>query len=281
MALIPPFFLNCVVAIGIDNPQGKRQWIASGFLYAHYLRGEGEDKTYRTYLVTNRHVVEGKEKIYLLFNPKVSETVLREYPLDLIQSQQPTIAKYHVDPKIDLAVVRVNVNILVSGGIEFSCFRSDEHVAAKESLSKLGISEGDFGYVLGFPMGLIGKERSFVIVRHGTIARIRDYLSGLSKEILMDCLIFPGNSGGPVVSKPELIAIKGTKVSSSAYLLGVVRYSISYQDVAISTQTKRPRLIFEDNSGLASIVPIQYLTELIETLQTEEEPKQTNDSNHN
>lgn len=271
MALIPPFFLNCVVAIGINDAQGQRQWIASGFLYGHYLREEKDNRRiHRIYLVTNRHVLESQKVVYLLFNPKDNEPA-REYELNLVQSEQTAIAKYPADPKIDLAVVRINATVLTQDGIEFSYFQSDKHIATKETLNELGTSEGDFGYVLGFPMGLIGKERSFVIVRHGTIARIRDYLGGASKEILMDCLIFPGNSGGPVVSKPELIAIEGTKASSSAYLFGVIRYYIPYQDVAISSQTKRPRLIFEENSGIASIVPIEYLVDLFETLESQEE----------
>jgi S1-C subfamily serine protease len=123
--------------------------------------------------------------------------------------------------------------------------------------------EGDGAYALGFPMGLVGEERNFVIVRQGSIARIRDALAGFSKEILVDVAIFPGNSGGPVVTKPEIAAIQGTLAQTTAYLLGVVKGYIPYLDVAISTQTKKPRIIFEENSGLAAVIPIDYVIEAI------------------
>jgi len=122
---------------------------------------------------------------------------------------------------------------------------------------------------------MIGEKRNFVIVKQGVIARIRDTLAGHTKEFLVDASIFPGNSGGPVVSRPEMIAIQGTKANGNASLLGVVSSYVPYQDVAISMQTKRPRIIFEENSGLASIVPVDYLLEIIDdTVKTEENVKQ-------
>ena len=133
-------------------------------------------------------------------------------------------------------------------------------------IADMEISEGDSGYALGFPMGLVGEERNYVIVRHATIARIRDYLVGTSKEILIDCAIFPGNSGGPVVSRAETMVLEGTEPQNASYLIGLVSSSITYIDSAISTQTGRKRITFEENSGLASVVPIQYVKELIEDL---------------
>src|ERR1019366_8874960 len=59
---------------------------------------------------------------------------------------------------------------------------------------------------LGFPLQLVGGERNYVIVRHGTIARIGDMLAGTNKNFLVDTFIFPGNSGGPVILKPEMMA---------------------------------------------------------------------------
>lgn len=112
-------------------------------------------------------------------------------------------------------------------------------------------------------MGLVGGERNFVIVRSGVIARIRDALAGQSKEFLIDTAIFPGNSGGPVVTKPEVLSISGTKAVDKSYLIGMVSGYVPYQNVAISTQTQRPRVIFEENSGLASVVPIDFVVEII------------------
>jgi hypothetical protein len=75
---------------------------------------------------------------------------------------------------------------------------------------------------------------------------------------LIDALVFPGNSGGPVITRPELTSIEGTKRQNNAYLLGVVRAYVPYQDVAISQQTGRPRIAFEENSGLAEVIPMDF-----------------------
>lgn len=264
MALIPPFYLDCVVAIGIDKG-GNRHWFASGFLYGSFV-SKIDEKTnrYNVYLITNHHVIEGQKMLYLRFNPKESQPA-KEYTLGFPKENPPI---FHPDPDIDLAVIRLNAKQLREDGIKFDYFRSDLNVADRKAVEDLGFTEGDFGYILGFPMGLVGEERNFVVVRQATIARIRDYMAGVSKEILMDCMIFPGNSGGPVVTKPEIMSIEGTKSQDAAYLLGVVAQYIPYQDFAISLQTKRPRVVFEENSGLASIVPIQYLVDLIQSYET-------------
>ena len=74
MALIPPFFIDCVAAIGTDDSEGERRWIASGFLYGHRLSDvESKERDYAVYLVTNRHVLAGLSKAYLRFNPQADK----------------------------------------------------------------------------------------------------------------------------------------------------------------------------------------------------------------
>ena len=92
-----------------------------------------------------------------------------------------------------------------------------------------GISEGDGIFILGFPMGMVEPSRQYVICRSGVIARVRDALDGRSKDFLVDSLVFPGNSGGPVIIHPELTAIKGTKTIHKANLIGIVRSYIPYR----------------------------------------------------
>lgn len=88
MALIPPYFADCVVAIGVDQlNDDKRIWVASGFLYGDYVRdNEDGTKQYRIYLATKRHVFENLPKVYLRFNP-ISNEPAREYPLSLLDKK--------------------------------------------------------------------------------------------------------------------------------------------------------------------------------------------------
>jgi len=265
MALIPPFFSDCVLAIGFDDKEGKRAWAASGFLYGDFLRQDGDTQWHQVYLITNRHVFLERQKAYLRCNPQADEPA-REYELSLVDRDGKPLWLTHADPDVDIAVIPVNMPKLREEGMQVSYFHSDQHVANVEKLNELGITEGDFTYVLGFPMGLVGGNRNFVIARSGSIARIRDTLAKTNKEFLIDTFIFPGNSGGPVVSKPEAMAITGTKSQNAAFLIGVVKGYVPYRDIAISPQTGQPRVVFEENSGLATAHPVDYIQDIIHAI---------------
>ena len=131
-----------------------------------------------------------------------------------------------------------------------------------ERLAAEGVSEGDGVFVLGFPMGDVGGERNHAIVRGGTIARVRDALAGTTDTMLLDCFVFPGNSGGPVVLRPERTTIEGTPSPQRALLLGLVKSYVPYRDVATSAQTGRARIVFEENTGLCSATLIDVVADL-------------------
>jgi S1-C subfamily serine protease len=298
--LIPPFFLDCVVAIGyrplaaVRRPDGKFEVqrgtfvpVASGFLYGYFVNKVNENKNnYLLYLVTNQHVLEDMERlekqqieeisktadlareapfqnlagIFLRFNPKAVGSARDDFWLPL-HSPDPRLS-WTQDKDLDLAVISIGWD-LDKAGIQYSFFQSDLSVADRSKAGELGITEGDGVYVLGFPMGLVGGDRNFVIARQGAIARIRDCLAGTTNRFLIDALVFPGNSGGPVILKPEAGAIEGTKRQNRAYVIGVVRAYIPYSDVAVSQQTGHARIAFEENSGLAEVIPMDLVQKLI------------------
>jgi len=45
--------------------------------------------------------------------------------------------------------------------------------------------------------------------------------------------------------------------------IGIIGQYIPYQDIAISAQTNRPRIVFEENTGIAIIYSIDLLNEII------------------
>jgi len=264
MALIPPFYIDCVVAIGttIDN---KKYWLGTGFLFGKFLKKseDGKHEHYRVYLVTNKHVIENKQTIQIRFNPKTDQPA-RDYSVHLTDKDNNLIWTGHPDPEIDVAVVEIDINKIKEEGMKFSFFQSQKHIADKKKLMEVGAMEGDFVFVLGFPMGIVAEDRQHVFVRNGTIARIHDLYEKRSKDFVVDALVFPGNSGGPVISKPEIVGIEGTKFSNEANLIGMVKSYIPYTDVAISQQTNQPRITFEENSGLSKVEPIDHVIETIE-----------------
>jgi len=112
-------------------------------------------------------------------------------------------------------------------------------------------------------MGLVQNSHSAVIVREGIIARIEDLLNYGAESFMIDSFVFPGNSGGPVLLKPEVVSIKGTQYHPDPYLIGVVDAYLPYREPAVSLQTQETRVVFEENSGLANILPIDYVNDAI------------------
>ena len=169
----------------------------------------------------------------------------------------------HPDPGVDVAVLSLNTLRLNEDGIDYQTIHRDSHTFTRGQLLEKEIGEGDGIFTMGFPLGLAGNERNYVIVRQGVVASIQNWLDGSEKTFLVDASIYPGNSGGPVFTKPEAIAIEGTTVNDSCTFIGVVSGFLPYADTAISLQTNRPRVTFEENSGLGVIVPNDLIQETI------------------
>ena len=267
---IPPFFVDSVVALGrIDAKPGGQppEWIteASGFLYG-YLDKDDPDPTkrlYEVYLVTNRHVLANHPYIFIRLNPEKATDRVQQFPLALQNEKGQPQWFSHPDPTIDISVVPLNGQYLRDQGLKSVFFASDTNAADKAKIRDLGLAAGDGIFVLGFPMGISGTQRNYVIARRGSIARISDLLDSISNTFLIDALVFPGNSGGPVVSAISLSSIQGTKSQWSVYLIGVVRGYLPYSEAAISQQTGQIRTIFQENSGLAEVIPIDDVNETI------------------
>jgi len=270
-ALIPPHYLNSVVAIGVRTNKNTISWIGTGFLFGKFISQTSDQiSKYHIFLVSNKHVFQGKNDIYIKFNP-TDDSPAQKVPLSL---RVDNIDQWtgHPNPNVDVAVIQINPNVLEQQGLKFQFFRSDAQPRSIKNMKQATISEGDGIFVLGYPMGIVGKTRQYVICRRGCIARVRGFIEGADNDFLIDASVFPGNSGGPVILQPNVVAIKGTRSTAHANLIGIVKSYIPYQDSAISRQTHRARIVFEENSGLASVEPIDHIIETIE-LEFEHNPK--------
>lgn len=263
MALIPPHFMNSVVAIGNRDDSGVISWVASGFFYGRFREELNEgNRRYGTFLVTNKHVLQGLSDPVVRANPVGTEPA-REIGLAIQDEAGVPVWVGHPDPEIDVVVTGVGLDAMRNMGLEVSFFQ-DEHAATLEKMQELGMSEGDALFLFGFPMGMVGGPRSAAVVRGGTMAQLQGAYAGAAKSYIVDGYVFPGNSGGPVVSKPEMISIDGTAAVGSAFLIGIVSSYVSYQDVAVSTQTGRNRVVFEENSGLSNVFPIEAIDQTVD-----------------
>lgn len=261
MALLAPHFLNSVVAIGAkadDAPDSDIQWIGTGFIYGANADASGS-KLY-PFLVTNQHVLEGAGTFAVKMNRRDGQPA-NAYPFSL-ESVRHNITT-HPDG-LDVVVLRIPADVWNVDQAATSVIPESQSLS-RESALEIGMSEGDGVFAIGFPMGLVGYEDQIVpIVRQGCLARVQDWLSGRSRNILIDTNIFPGNSGGPVFLRPTTVAIDGTKANSTSYLIGMASGYIPYREMATSSQTNRIRAVFEENSGIAEIVPSDVIMETIQ-----------------
>lgn len=292
-SLVPTLLPDTVVALGAMTPvflpggACVMQWSTegTGFLYGH-LTKDDPDKTkrqYEVYLITPRHVI--LEHAASLATVKANQSQLPPGPCAMAPQSEDSISVrmnptnpslpgrefdlaikdwfFHPNSSVDMAAYHLNAPYFVKQGVLDNFIPNDEDAADKARLKSIEVSAGDGVFVLGFPMNLAGIQRNYVIVRQGCIARISDMLDGASPSYLVDAFVFPGNSGSPVVLKPEIVSITGTPSHPRSYLIGMIASYQAYTDVAVSLQTKRPRVTFEENSGLAEVLPVDDIDEMI------------------
>jgi hypothetical protein len=264
MALIPPFFLNTVVAIGNRGEDDEISWCATGFFFGVPI--PSIPGNYFTYLVTNRHVLLPLTRPVIRMNPEGLEPA-KVFDISLHDDNGKSLWAFHPDENVDVAVTTMNFQHDELANISRSFFESDHHALTTEGMRVAGISEANHVVVLGFPMGIVGDVRNAVLVRTGSIARLRDLYDGYGNSFLIDATVLPGNSGGPVVQLVEPVFIEGTQNQTKSNLIGIVAEYLTYNDIAISQQTKRARVSFEENSGLAKVFPVETILECIEEWQ--------------
>ena len=270
MALIPPEYFDAVVALGTVDDDGIFVPTGTGFLYGYPRDIDPADGEhwFNVFLVTNRHVVEGVRELYARFN---SSLAIGPQVISLDPQRDSESARRAVHPRgADIAVISISSQALAEAGIDFKVFRQDQNTLSLDQVHKGGISEGNGVFLLGFPLGLAGDDRNYVIARQGAIARFEWPSADDVKAILVDASIFPGSSGSPVVTRPESVSIKDTQSFMRCCLIGIVESYLPYEDVAVSQQTGKARVVFTENSGLGIVLPCDAIEETIRTALADE-----------
>ena len=260
MALLPRTYMDTLVTIS----NGNNFCIGTGFLVGKFIKEEEGKRHYALFLITNKHVLQNQNVVYLGFN-QFGVYATNEFKVVL---KNNNILNYspHVDPKVDVVALILNAEVLNVSKSQYSFFALDDNTYSIEQLKENGVYEGDLINVLGFPLNLVDLNHKNPICRLGCISKISNlYVPGnCDKNFIVDAQAFPGNSGGPVILRPELTAVVGTKPHARAVLIGILHSYIPYQDNLISQQTNTIVSTSIENSGLTNVHPVDYIKDVIE-----------------
>ena len=218
-----------------------------------------------THLLTAKHVV-AKQVNGILTN-EVDDSKLIAFLHDkkgsIIQRPVSEAKKmgaqwiFHDDSQVDIAIIPFPIDV-----------KSDDIAAIPKNLF-LPVEDLHETYdviFISFQNQISQRNNLLPIFRDGMIS-----IKNKDNTFYIDGSAFPGNSGSPVFLKPSLVRYNkegGTTTTLGGdplggKFIGIVGEYETYQEVAISSQTKRPRIIFEENTGLTKIWTINYINEII------------------
>ncbi len=261
MALLPPFYMDAVVAIGVLLPNGNKHWIGTGFIVG---RKEDDNKDLSTfYMITNKHVIEKQQEVLFRFN-SLSENTPHDYQVPLYDNGIPGFT-LHPDDKVDIVAIQLLPMTLIKDQSAWGAFDLEDNTLTLQEMQETGVEEGSLVYALGFPMNLV-EDIKTPICRLGCISRIKNAFIEKSNKttFLVDAEVFPGNSGGPIINRPEIISLDGTPVNNRASLIGILSAYIPYKNILISQQTGEAQMVQTENSGLTVVYPVDRIKEVVE-----------------
>ena len=253
---------------------------ATGFLYGYPSRKKQSDENsdFRLWLVTCAHVIEtvmnlGHENILVRMNKSIHGE-MKTFNIPLNDGQNYA---WHFHPNMDVAVIASSPDDFESKGVDWEIFASGRNSLTKDECVQFGLSEGDGVFILGFPVGWREGKQDYPVVRHGVLAQVQGWFSGDHDTFLVDGSGFPGNSGGPVVTVPQVAAITGTRLNSRSDLIGMVSKGKNYK-----IMPKEPhgleewadlikQLGLRESADLIEVVPVDAIDETIQLAMDAEE----------
>lgn len=261
MAVLPPFFLDAVVSIGIRREDKTIAWIGTGFFVIRLV----EENRGKPFLISNRHVFDGNSGIVIRMKER-NVNGLKICDAALVSKDGTPYYVMHPNQNIDIAVLPLSPDFINSNNLEFPAFDIDTHAMTSSQLRTAGVDEGSLIYMLGFPMGLVNINSGLPICRLGCIARMSETQIAEEHNILVDLQNFPGNSGSPIITRPEFISVGGSPALDKCVLVGIVHSYIPYRESLINAQTKEVVEIRSENSGIANAHPVEYILEIIDSI---------------
>lgn len=261
-----PTNVNKCIAFILKSETNENQPIGTGF-FVSYKYPERNDVHY-TFLVTAKHVLfddEGNRHSRLLLRMNDKATGIAK-DFDIIN---PNAWFFHKN----VAAVDIAVQPLFPKDADI-LYVSSKHFVTNDLLEKNKIDIGDDVFYSGLLSYHIGKEKISPIVRFGKLALITDEKTIDGKFYnFIDSGNIPGHSGAPVFlwATPSRSADQFVLVSRIFGLYGIVVGVLEYNkklEAKIPRKTYHQKIPIDQRSGgITAIVPIKFLSEILESSQ--------------
>lgn len=273
MALLPPRYLHSVAAIGIESSREQlartgelMEPRATAFLYAFPRSGHVSDQAsgFRLWLVTCAHEIDDLAKhcshdMLVRMNKSVSAD-MQTFRISLLDDGSPDWTRH---PDLDVAAIPTSWQDLEAKGVRWETFAAGRNALTRGGALALGLSEGDEVYMAGFPEGWRTGKQDYPIVRHGVLAQVQGWLKGEHETFLVDGSGFPGNSGGPVVTKPHSVPISGTQAVPDSWLIGMVSER-RFSPISSEYSDRYEPDAFEETADLVEVVPMDAVDQVVQ-----------------
>jgi trypsin-like peptidase len=201
------------------------------------------------HLITAKHVIinplTGKRQdndLLAFFNLKEGGVTIR--PISEVSRHFGVDWIFHDDPKVDIAIIPflldpASDDVLVVG---------EELFLGEDELFELYEI-----FFLSYQPGIEPKGKISPVVRSGAVSLLNE-----DGTFYIDAFAFPGNTGSPVFLKPSPIRFDKDAFTIGSdplggRFIGIIGEYVTYQELAVSAQSGRPRIVFEENTGLSKV----------------------------
>lgn len=217
------FAITTIIITEFTSDRGKEQCTASGFYYTMISPEDQKDKSERWIkvegfqLVTNRHVIYPKVdgKVYLIEKMtfgirEIVNDEIKWIPITLSRNEIIARTKLHNNPCVDVVVIDVSdiihkiINDYKDRNLMIPTALTGSNLPENQPLT---IDVTTDIIVASYPKGFYDEVNKFPIVKSGIIASAWNYNFNGNPLFEIDAQLFPGSSGGLVISKPQNIAM--------------------------------------------------------------------------